>query len=221
MQRLIYDISANWPQYLVILGFLVGFFWWIYQSQTEVARGLRKTLLVPWHLVRGHLLTLTYFFKPKFTVQYPYQRVDAAPYYRGRHFHIVEEDGRIRCDACTLCARVCPTSVIDLTGVGKGEDKRPETYTINLVACLFCGLCVDICPEDAIKMVRDYELAQPYRNDAYAHEGEEPLVLTLPDMLIFKDALFPDGRYREWQKELLRLRQMEKEKKREAEAAAS
>ncbi|MGH8103244.1 MAG: NuoI/complex I 23 kDa subunit family protein [bacterium] len=148
-------------------------------------------------LVKGHLITLKYFFKPKVTVQYPFQRSKVAPYYRGRHYIVVDEDtGKIRCDGCTLCAKICPTSVIDVIGIGKGENKIPKHFTLNLVACVFCGLCVDVCPEDAIKMAREFELASPWRPDAYEHRGDRPLVLNLDDMLIYESAIYPDGRAR-------------------------
>ncbi|MHA2610658.1 MAG: NuoI/complex I 23 kDa subunit family protein [bacterium JZ-2024 1] len=170
-------------------------------------------------LIRGHWITLKYFPKEKVTIQYPFSRRPLTPYYRGRHYLIVEEDtGRIRCDACTLCARICPTSVIDVWGIGKGEEKRPAKYTLNLIACLFCGLCVDICPEDAIKMVREFELSQPHRPDAYAHSGDLPNVLDLSNMLIFASALYPDGRYRDKHLEEEALKKAEKEKK-EAQVA--
>lgn len=148
-------------------------------------------------LIKGHLITLRYFFRPKVTVMYPFERSKIAPYYRGRHYLVVDEDtGRLRCDGCTLCAKVCPTSVIDVIGIGKGENKIPKHYTLNLVACVFCGMCVDICPEDAIKMVREFELASPWRPDAYEHKGDRPLVLNLEDMMIYESAIYPDGRSR-------------------------
>lgn len=205
-------LLAHWPWLLPTLLFAVGFLYWILVHFHIIRARLPKVILVPSTLILGHMLTLIYFFRPKQTIQYPMKRTDAAVYYRGRHYLIVDEDGRIRCDACTLCARICPTSVIDVAGIGKGEDKRPRKYTLNLVACLFCGMCVDICPEDAIKMVRQYELAQPYRNDAYEHEGDQPLVLTLPDMMILPGALYPDDRPRDKARE-------EKERKARERAA--
>jgi len=180
----------------------------------KLYRWLRAFFRVARALSLGHLVTLGYFFKPKVTIQYPFQRSALAPYYRGRHYLVVEEDtGRIRCDGCTLCAKICPTSVIDVFGVGKGEERRPAKFTVNLIACIFCGLCVDICPEDAIKMVREVELASPWRNDAYEHEPYHPNVISLPQMMIFEGAIYPDGRPRNKNLEAAA-------KKKEAEAKA-
>jgi NADH-quinone oxidoreductase subunit I len=214
-------LLAEWPWLIPLALFAVGLVYWVLAHFHIVGARLPKVIIVPITFVVGHLLTLIYFFRPKQTVQYPARRTDAAVYYRGRHYLVVEEDGGIRCDACTLCARICPTSVIDVAGIGKGEDKRPRKYTLNLVACLFCGLCVDICPEDAIKMVREYELAQPLRNDAYEHEGDEPLVLTLPDMMVLGGALYPDDRPRDKAKEEEERKAREKAAREAAKAAAA
>lgn len=221
MESFIRFLLAEWPWLIPLSLFVVGCIYWALTHFHIISARLPKFIVVPVTLLKGHLLTLTYLFRPKQTVQYPLHRTDAAVYYRGRHYLVVEEDGRIRCDACTLCARICPTSVIDVAGIGKGEDKRPRKYTLNLVACLFCGMCVDICPEDAIKMVRQYELAQPLRNDAYEHEGDKPLVLTLPEMMILAGALYPDDRPRDKAHEEAERKAREKAAREAARAAAA
>ncbi|MHA2621065.1 MAG: NuoI/complex I 23 kDa subunit family protein [bacterium JZ-2024 1] len=214
-------LLAEWPWLIPLTLFLIGFGYWALVHFDIIRGQLPKIFLVPITLIVGHMVTLITFFKPKQTVQYPLKRTDAAVYYRGRHYLVVEEDGRIRCDACTLCARICPTSVIDVAGIGKGEEKRPRKYTLNLVACLFCGMCVDICPEDAIKMVRQYELAQPFRNDAYEHEGDQPLVLTLPEMMILAGAIYPDDRPRDKAREEEERKAREKAAREAAKAVTS
>lgn len=214
-------LLAEWPWLIPVTLFLIGFGYWGLVHFNIIRGQLPKIFLVPITLTVGHMVTLITFFKPKQTVQYPLKRTDAAVYYRGRHYLVVEEDGRIRCDACTLCARICPTSVIDVAGIGKGEEKRPRKYTLNLVACLFCGMCVDICPEDAIKMVRQYELAQPFRNDAYEHEGDKPLVLTLPEMMILAGAIYPDDRPRDKAREEEERKAREKAAREAAKAVTS
>ncbi|MFN4182090.1 MAG: NuoI/complex I 23 kDa subunit family protein [bacterium] len=203
---------------LNLLKALYSFLKSLFRSPIELMallmRGGKRVYRIARTLIRGHWITFKYIPKEKVTIQYPFSRRPLTPYYRGRHYLIVEEDtGRIRCDACTLCARICPTSVIDVWGIGKGEEKRPGKYTLNLIACLFCGLCVDICPEDAIKMVREFELSQPQRPDAYAHSGDLPNVLDLSNMLIFASALYPDGRYRDKHLEEKTAKKAEKEKK--------
>lgn len=42
-----------------------------------------------------------------------------------------------------------------------GEDKKRivDKFVINIGLCMFCGLCEEVCPVGAIKMSREYELA--------------------------------------------------------------
>ena len=83
-------------------------------------------------LVKGLLLTFKHFFatylvditggkKSKtrrgqidadglFTIQYPEERREVYPRFRGRPELQVDEAGRIKCVACTLCKTVCPSS---------------------------------------------------------------------------------------------------------------
>ena len=38
-----------------------------------------------WEFVKGHALTLRYFFKPKATINYPYEKNPISPRFRGEH----------------------------------------------------------------------------------------------------------------------------------------
>ena len=38
-----------------------------------------------WEFVRAHALTLKYFFKPKATINYPYEKAPQSPRFRGEH----------------------------------------------------------------------------------------------------------------------------------------
>ncbi len=62
-------------------------------------------------------------------------------------------------------------------------------------------------------MVREFELSAPQRPDAYAHGEEEPNILDLADMLIFANAVYPDGRYRDKRKEEAETKKAQKEGK--------
>ena len=59
-------------------------------------------------LIEGLALTMKHLFKPPITIQYPEQRREPFPRYRGRHQLLVREDGRIKCVACMLCATGVP-----------------------------------------------------------------------------------------------------------------
>ncbi len=38
-----------------------------------------------WEFVKAHALTLKYFFKPKATINYPYEKNPISPRFRGEH----------------------------------------------------------------------------------------------------------------------------------------
>lgn len=101
----------------------------------------------------------------KITVQYPYERVEVSPRYRGLfRLPVDEEAGRLKCTGCTLCIQACPTGVISLTKLGAGKHGGVTEFTMDLGRCMFCNLCVEACPFEAIEMTSAYELASTDRN---------------------------------------------------------
>ena len=59
-------------------------------------------------LVTGFALTLKYMFKPKVTVNYPYEKGPLSPRFRGEHALRRYPNGEERCIACKLCEAICP-----------------------------------------------------------------------------------------------------------------
>ncbi len=112
-----------------------------------------------------------------FTLQYPFERYEMFPRFRGVLCHLRDEQGQPRCTACMNCERACPHGVISIVAEGKGKQRRPKSYTYNLARCIFCRLCVESCPFDAIEMSREYEVTSFSDN----------LVLNLEDLLAIGD----------------------------------
>ena len=116
-------------------------------------------------IIKGLLLTMRVFVRKPFTVQYPEQRLDQHPRFRGEEFVWYEE----RCTGCASCAKYCPLGIIKI--VTKPGDKRPEegglydidVFDIDIGRCMFCGLCVEACPYDALFMGSGFQEAQPHR----------------------------------------------------------
>jgi len=116
---------------------------------------------------KGMALTPCHFFRPKFTRQYPEERWNPPPSFRGRPV-LVEEAGVERCVACGLCARVCPALAIEVQAseTDLAKERYPVRFEINMLRCIFCGFCEEACPEEAIVMSDEYELAFLKTEDA-------------------------------------------------------
>jgi NADH-quinone oxidoreductase subunit I len=51
---------------------------------------------------------MRYFFKPKATVNYPFEKNPIAPRFCGEHALRRYPDGEVRCIAYKLCEAICP-----------------------------------------------------------------------------------------------------------------
>jgi NADH-quinone oxidoreductase subunit I len=112
-------------------------------------------------ILRGMSVTGTYFVVDKVTVEYPKEKLQTYPRFRGVQALLTEPDtGETKCVACMLCATICPSGCIHIVGEQTKEGRsRPASFELDLSRCLFCGLCEEVCPEAAIVMTRHYELA--------------------------------------------------------------
>ncbi len=116
-------------------------------------------MIIP--LLQGLKLTLKQFFSKKVTLQYPDEKWEVAPRWRGRHVLTRHGSGKIKCVACMLCATVCPAECIYIEAAAEPDNRKyPEQYTIDLGRCIFCGHCVEVCPKEAIEMSTVYELSE-------------------------------------------------------------
>ena len=98
-------------------------------------------------------VTLRYLFTPAITTQYPDEKRPQPLRTLNRHILTIDEaTGILKCTACEACARICPARCIELTGAGKGKDRRAATFVIDHNLCMYCNLCVEVCPFDAITM---------------------------------------------------------------------
>jgi NADH-quinone oxidoreductase subunit I len=67
---------------------------------------------VLYDILCGMFLTLKYFFKPKVTIDYPYEKSPISPRFKGEHALRRYENGEERCIACKLCEAICPAQAI-------------------------------------------------------------------------------------------------------------
>jgi len=118
-------------------------------------------------LLIGLRRTVTYNYTKAITMQYPKEKWTPFPGYRGLIRLTHDEEGKLKCIACGMCARTCPAECITVKAEGKGKERRLTEFTIDFGKCLFCGLCVEACPVDgkAIEMTYFYEAAAYTREE--------------------------------------------------------
>src|SRR5678815_5800706 len=104
-------------------------------------------------------LTLRHLVNPhKVTVQYPEEKWQISPQWRGTHRMLTTETGKAKCVACGLCPTVCPANCIKLVpGEDEEGNRYPLIFEIDEFRCIFCGYCQEVCPEEAIHVGRHYE----------------------------------------------------------------
>ena len=116
-------------------------------------------------LINGLMITLKHLFKKPITLQYPEEKPEVAPNFRGLHTLKVSHNNA-KCVACYLCPTVCPAKCITVeAGEDANHDKFAATYEIDMLRCIFCGYCVEACPVDALGMTQTFELANYTRAD--------------------------------------------------------
>jgi NADH-quinone oxidoreductase subunit I len=116
---------------------------------TRVFSYLKSLMLI--EFLRGLWLTLKYMFKPKYTVNYPYEKFPQSARFRGLHALRRYPNGEERCIACKLCEAVCPALAITIDAEPREDGSRRTTrYEIDLFKCIYCGFCEESCPVDSI-----------------------------------------------------------------------
>ena len=112
-------------------------------------------------ILKGMRLTINHFFTNLFsskkivTINYPEQKREVSPRWRGRHRLTRRDDGFLKCVACYMCETVCPANCIHIDAAehpDKSIEKYPRIFDIDELRCIYCGLCVEACPKDAIRM---------------------------------------------------------------------
>jgi len=117
-------------------------------------------------LVSGLWLTLRYMFRPKATLNYPYEKGPISPRFRGEHALRRYPNGEERCIACKLCEAVCPALAITIEAEPRDDGSRRTTrYDIDMVKCIYCGFCAEACPVDAIVEGPNFEFATETREE--------------------------------------------------------
>ena len=138
---------------------------------------LKSLLLL--ELLAGMKLTLGYLFKPKYTLNYPFEKTPQSPRFRGLHALRRYPNGEERCIACKLCEAVCPALAITIDSEPRADGSRRTTrYEIDLFKCIYCGFCEESCPVDSIVETHIHE---------YHFEKRGENIVSKPQLLAIGD----------------------------------
>jgi len=117
-------------------------------------------------MMRGMYIVLEQFFRPPYTIYYPFEKGPISPRFRGEHALRRYPSGEERCIACKLCEAVCPALAITIEAEEREDVSRRTTrYDIDMTKCIYCGLCQESCPVDAIVETPNAEYATEYREE--------------------------------------------------------
>ena len=119
-------------------------------------------------IVQGLSLTFRYMFRPKVTLNYPYEKGPLSPRFRGEHALRRYPNGEERCIACKLCEAICPAQAITIEAEPREDGSRRTTrYDIDMTKCIYCGMCQEACPVDAIVEGPNFEFSAETREELY------------------------------------------------------
>ena len=115
-------------------------------------------------ILKGLIVTVKHMLRPwqHSTIEYPDEKWKPYVGYRGAHRLNKDENGRIKCVACEMCATACPAHCITIVPAEAPWDDRermPEIFEIDMLRCIYCGFCEDACPVEAIELTEVYDFA--------------------------------------------------------------
>ena len=132
----------------------------------KLSRFLKTIFLL--EFVSGLLIATREMFRPKKTINYPYEKGSLSPRFRGEHALRRYPSGEERCIACKLCEAVCPAQAITIESTERDDGSRKTTrYDIDMLKCIYCGLCQESCPVEAIVQGPNFEFSTETREELY------------------------------------------------------
>ena len=112
------------------------------------------------YITLKNLLNNLFSGKKMLTLDYPEEKYEYGPRFKGNHVLTVKKDGSLRCTACMLCATNCPADCITIVASEHNDpevEKYPISYEIDMLRCVFCGFCEEACPVDAVRMGPEWQ----------------------------------------------------------------
>ncbi len=133
----------------------------VVQRTGEVRKWYLWGILGGLSITGRHLLKNLFNRKQMMTLNYPEEKYEYSPRFKGGHVLTVKKDGSLRCTACMLCATNCPAECIRILASEHKDprvEKFPIIYEIDMLRCVFCGFCEEACPVDAVRMGPEWQV---------------------------------------------------------------
>src|ERR1044072_6052239 len=92
--------------------------------------------------VSAFFLAMRYFFQPKPTINYPFEKNPISPRFRGEHALRRYPNREERGLPCKLCEATCPARPTTMEPGPRrtAGTRRTVRYDIDMVKCIYCGL---------------------------------------------------------------------------------
>ncbi|OJJ47524.1 hypothetical protein ASPZODRAFT_94051 [Penicilliopsis zonata CBS 506.65] len=137
---------------------------WDQGAESSLDKATKYFLMA--ELFRGMYVVLEQFFRPPYTIFYPFEKGPISPRFRGEHALRRYPTGEERCIACKLCEAICPAQAITIEAEEREDGSRRTTrYDIDMTKCIYCGYCQESCPVDAIVETSNAEYATETREE--------------------------------------------------------
>jgi formate hydrogenlyase subunit 6/NADH:ubiquinone oxidoreductase subunit I len=120
-------------------------------------------------------------FKKPITEQYPFERREAPPHFRGK---LVWDPNK--CTGCGLCMKDCPSDAIEVITIDRANKRFVMRYNID--RCTYCAQCVQNCRFDCLEMSHDqWELASTTKEPFTVYYGREEDIQQILEQLNQKE----------------------------------